>query len=84
MYKDIAPVEEERWEEVIDFTKIKKGGVDIDELLAYLWRYGQNRKSAAEASSKRKRDMRVIFRKTKTSIKILELERRSDTIYNKY
>lgn len=21
------------WEEVIDFTKIKKGGVDIDELL---------------------------------------------------
>lgn len=32
----IAPIEEERWEEVIDFTKVKKGGVDIDELLAYL------------------------------------------------
>ncbi|HCA67279.1 MAG: hypothetical protein A2249_00345 [Candidatus Jacksonbacteria bacterium RIFOXYA2_FULL_44_7] len=32
----IAPVEEDRWEEVIDFTKIKKGGVDIDELLARL------------------------------------------------
>jgi antitoxin (DNA-binding transcriptional repressor) of toxin-antitoxin stability system len=25
-----------RWEEVINFTKIKKGGVDIDELLAAL------------------------------------------------
>lgn len=32
----IAPVEEGAWEEVIDFTKIKKGGVDIDELLQRL------------------------------------------------
>ena len=32
----ISPVEEERWEEVIDFTQVKKGGVDIDELLARL------------------------------------------------
>lgn len=30
---------EERWEEVIDFTKIKKGGVDIDSLLAALQSY---------------------------------------------
>jgi len=28
----IAPVDEEVWETVIDFTKIKKGGVDIDEI----------------------------------------------------
>ena len=29
----IVPIEEERWETVIDFTEIKKGGVSIDELL---------------------------------------------------
>lgn len=34
----ISPVEasEEQWEAVIDFTKIKKGGVLIDEVLARL------------------------------------------------
>ncbi len=32
----IAPVENETWEEVIDFTKIQKGGVDIKALLARL------------------------------------------------
>ena len=30
---------DERWEEVIDFTKVKKGGVDIDSLLAALRSY---------------------------------------------
>ncbi len=32
----ISPVEdkEEEWEEVIDFTKIKKGGVDIKDILS--------------------------------------------------
>lgn len=29
----ISPVNESPWEEVIDFTKIKKGGVDLKELL---------------------------------------------------
>jgi len=29
----ISPVDESLWEEVIDFTRIKKGGVDIKELL---------------------------------------------------
>jgi antitoxin (DNA-binding transcriptional repressor) of toxin-antitoxin stability system len=29
----ISPVEDCLWEEAIDFTKIKKGGVDIKELL---------------------------------------------------
>ncbi len=30
----VSPIDsEERWEEVIDFTKIKKGGVDIDDVL---------------------------------------------------
>ena len=34
----IAPLEEagETWEEVIDFTKIKKGGVKLSELLTRL------------------------------------------------
>lgn len=33
----ITPVtEEESWEEAIDFTKIKKGGVKLEELLARL------------------------------------------------
>lgn len=33
----ITPIEEDnRWEEVINFAKIKKGGVNIDELLASL------------------------------------------------
>lgn len=32
----ISPVEEGPWEEVIDFTKIKKGGVNLKELLQRL------------------------------------------------
>lgn len=33
----ISPIDEDRdWEEVINFTKIKKGGVDMDALLAAL------------------------------------------------
>jgi ASC-1-like (ASCH) protein len=32
----ISPVEEGRWEEVIDFTKIKNGGVNVKELLRRL------------------------------------------------
>jgi len=33
---NITPVENEEWEEVVDFTKIKKGGVQIAELLSRL------------------------------------------------
>ncbi|MFH1522920.1 MAG: hypothetical protein ABIE43_03835 [Patescibacteria group bacterium] len=33
----ICPIEnEEKWEVITDFTKIKKGGIDIDEVLARL------------------------------------------------
>lgn len=32
----LSPVDDENWEEVVDFTKIKKGGVDIDDLLTRL------------------------------------------------
>ncbi|MFH1255233.1 MAG: hypothetical protein V1667_02070 [bacterium] len=32
----ISPLQEEQWEEIIDFTKIKKGGVDIKEILSRL------------------------------------------------
>jgi len=32
----ISPVGDSTWEEVIDFTKVKKGGVDVKDLLARL------------------------------------------------
>lgn len=32
----VTPLTDEVWEELIDFTKIKKGGVEINELLARL------------------------------------------------
>jgi len=32
----ISPIEDDLWEEVIDFTKIKRGGVNIEELLQRL------------------------------------------------
>ena len=32
----ISPVEEEGWETVIDFTKFRKGGMPIDELIKIL------------------------------------------------
>jgi len=33
---DKTKEDEERWEKIIDFTKIKKGGVSIDEILKRL------------------------------------------------
>ena len=32
----ISPLKGEQWEEIIDFTKIKKGGVDVKEILSRL------------------------------------------------
>jgi len=32
----LEPINDSCWEEVIDFTKIKKGGVNIDEILKRL------------------------------------------------
>ena len=32
----ISPIDEEYWEEIIDFTKIRKGGVSLKELLKRL------------------------------------------------
>lgn len=32
----VSPVKDENWEEVIDFTKLKKGGIDITTLLSRL------------------------------------------------
>ena len=32
----IAPIDDSPWEEVVDFTKIKKQGVDIQDLLRRL------------------------------------------------
>ena len=36
IFKIVPLNNEEKWEEVINFAKIKKGGVDVDELLSYL------------------------------------------------
>ena len=35
-YFKITPIEDGSWEEVIDFTKIKRGGIDLKELLQRL------------------------------------------------
>jgi len=35
----ISPVDEGQWETVIDFTKIRKGGIEIGELLSRLKSY---------------------------------------------
>ncbi|MFH0854488.1 MAG: hypothetical protein V1891_03270 [bacterium] len=32
----ISPATDELWEEVVDFTKVQKGGVNIDEILSRL------------------------------------------------
>lgn len=32
----IVPVEDEKWETTIDFTSIKKGGINIDDILSRL------------------------------------------------
>ena len=32
----ITPLNEGQWEEIVDFTKIHKGGVDINEVLSRL------------------------------------------------
>ena len=32
----IAPIETDSWEEVIDFTKLRKNGIDLKELLQRL------------------------------------------------
>ncbi len=31
-----VPTKRTRWVKIIDFTKIRKGGIKIDELLSYL------------------------------------------------
>jgi len=36
VFKISSPEDDELWETVIDFTKIKKGGVPIDEILSRL------------------------------------------------
>ena len=36
LFRMVAPLKEENWETVIDFTKIKIGGVNIKELFARL------------------------------------------------
>jgi len=32
----ISPIDNDQWEEMVDFTKIKKGGVNINDILSRL------------------------------------------------
>lgn len=32
----ITPIEDEAWETVVDFTQLKKGGIDIEDILKRL------------------------------------------------
>lgn len=41
----IVPVEEESWETVIDFTKVNKGGVPVEDIVAAM-AHGRNKKSS--------------------------------------
>jgi prevent-host-death family protein len=36
IFKIVPPDREDIWEEVVDFTKIKKGGVEISQILSRL------------------------------------------------
>ena len=47
----ISPVEEENWETVIDFTKIKKGGVPVEDIVAAIANE-RNKKGARKAAQK--------------------------------
>ena len=38
LFRMVAPLQEENWETVIDFTKIRKGGIPAKELLSVLRR----------------------------------------------
>ncbi|OGE82563.1 MAG: hypothetical protein A2846_00345 [Candidatus Doudnabacteria bacterium RIFCSPHIGHO2_01_FULL_49_9] len=45
----VAPLDEvERWETVVDFTKIKKGGIPAEVMIKYLAN-GQTRKKSSKA-----------------------------------
>lgn len=45
----LTPVDSEEWEVVIDFTKLRKGGVNVNELIRRLEAHGRDRKGAAKA-----------------------------------
>lgn len=36
LFRMVAPLQEENWETVVDFTKIRKGGIPAKELLSVL------------------------------------------------
>jgi len=36
LFKIVPLDDDEKWEEIVDFTKIQKGGVDIDDVLSRL------------------------------------------------
>jgi len=40
VFRISSPEADEAWETVIDFTKIRKGGVKIDDLIKALKKYG--------------------------------------------
>jgi len=66
VYRRLKPVfkitspEDEQWEELIDFTKLKKGGIEIKDLLSRLRKIknGQNQQSVKETTRRRKKGNR--------------------------
>ena len=53
----IIPPEDEQWEELIDFTKLKNGGIEIKDLISRLKIIGngQNKQSFKKAVRKREK-----------------------------
>ena len=80
----ISPVEEDEslWETVIDFTRIKKGGVPISELLSRLWYMDKISKSLSKLTPKERKQVKSILaclnRGNKTGLDIKKLKGRED------
>ncbi|MBN2884755.1 hypothetical protein JXE04_02415 [Patescibacteria group bacterium] len=71
----ISPLEDDgRWEEVTDFTKLKKGDLTRLDIKRLKGQSGIFRVSKGK--------FRIIYCLSNSKIKILSLERRSDNTYN--
>lgn len=80
----ISPVEEDDslWETIIDFTRIKKGGVPISELLSRLWYMDKISKSLSKLTPKEQKQVKSILarlnRGDKSGLDIKKLKGRED------
>ena len=51
LFKIVPVSDEENWETIIDFTKIKKGGVPIEDIVAVI-DYGRNNKGSRKTAKR--------------------------------